>query len=75
MKSEKMTIINVGNYQYFMVQLMKCKVWEFPGGLVVRTVDFQCREHGLIPGQGTKILLCSQKKEKKERKKKDFESL
>ena len=63
-----MTIINVGNYQYFMVRLMKCKVWEFPGGLVVRTLDFHCREHGSIPSQGTKILLCSQKKKRKKKR-------
>ena len=53
-----------------MVQLMKCKVWEFPGGLVVRTLDFHCREHGSIPSQGTKTLLCSQKKKRKKKKKK-----
>ena len=28
---------------------------EFPGGAVVRTLHFQCRGRGLIPGLGTKI--------------------
>ena len=38
---------------------------DFPGGPVVKNLRFQRREHGLIPGQGTKMLratLSSQKR-------------
>ena len=29
--------------------------WDFPGAPVVKTLCFQCREHGFDPGRGTKI--------------------
>ena len=41
--------------------------WEFPGGPVVKTPCFHCREHGFSPFQGTKIahaLKHGQKKKK-----------
>ena len=34
---------------------MKRSVWEFPGGLVVRTLGFQCHGQSSIPGRGTEI--------------------
>ena len=30
--------------------------WAFPGGPVVKTLCFQCRGAGSIPGQGTKLI-------------------
>ena len=41
---------------------------EFPGGPVVRTQPFHCRDPGSIPGWGTKILqaTCQRKKKRKE---------
>ena len=45
--------------------LKKCQAWDFPGGPVAKTLCFQCRGIGSIPGQGTKIphaVLHSQKK-------------
>ena len=33
-----------------------CKGRDFPGGPVVKTLPFHCRDTDLIPGQGTKIL-------------------
>ena len=41
------------------------RIGEFPGIPVVRAQRFHCRDLGLIPGQGTKILhalRCSQNK-------------
>ena len=36
---------------------LKCDPsWEFPGGPVVRTWFFNCRDLGSVPDQGTKIL-------------------
>ena len=34
---------------------MKGFLWEFPGGLVVRTQHFHCCSPGSIPGLGTEI--------------------
>ena len=31
----------------------KCWQWDFPGGPVVKTLCFQCRGLGSIPGRGT----------------------
>ena len=31
------------------------KLWDFPGGLVVKNLPCNAREVGLIPGRGTKI--------------------
>ena len=33
----------------------KVRLGVFPGGPVGKTLRFQCRVHGSIPGQGTKI--------------------
>ena len=47
-------------------------LWDFPGGPVVKTLRFQCRGMGSIPGQGTKIphsVQCSQKTKKIKKKK------
>ena len=49
--------------------------WDFPGSLEIKTLPFQYRGHGSIPGQGTKIPhapLCGQKnnRNKKQTKKK-----
>ena len=43
---------------------------DFPGGPVVKTQCFHCKEHGLSPGQGTKIPHASQHGRKIEGKKK-----
>ena len=40
---------------------------EFPGGQVVKTLHFQCRGYGFIPGQGTKIPHGKAKKQTKKR--------
>ena len=42
---------------------------EFPGGPVVRTRHFHSGGGGLIPGQGTKILLAMWHGQKKKKKK------
>ena len=34
---------------------LKLSIWDFPGGPVAKTLCSQCRGHGSIPGQGTKI--------------------
>ena len=39
--------------------------WEFPGGLVVRSLRFQCCGPGSVPGQGTKIPEAAQHGQKK----------
>ena len=31
------------------------EVAEFPSGLVVRILDFNCRKSGSLPGQGTQV--------------------
>ena len=53
-----------------MQKTMYCR--DFPGSPAVRTLCFQCRVSGLIPGGRTKDPMCSQKKKKirqeKERK-------
>ena len=46
---------------------------DFPGGPVVKTQCFHCKEHGLSPGQGTKIPHASQHGRKIEGKKKAFQ--
>ena len=43
---------------------------DFPGGPAVRTLCFQCRVSGLIPGRRTKDPTCGPKKGKKKKKKK-----
>ena len=43
-------------------------MWDFPGGPVVKTPHFQCRDTGSSPDQGTKIphaVQCGQKLKKK----------
>ena len=49
--------------------LSKCKVRDFPGSPVVKTLCFQCRGTGLIPGQAHAVwsdqkILKKKKKEK-----------
>ena len=39
--------------------------WDFPGGPVVKTLCFQCRGLGWIPGRGTKIPHAVQRGQKK----------
>ena len=40
---------------------MKSKHWDFPGGLVVKTLHFQCRGHRFDPWWETKIPHVMQK--------------
>ena len=47
----------------------KCKMWEFPGGPVVRTQRFHCRGPGFNPCQGTKIPQAAQRRQKKKKSK------
>ena len=47
----------------------KWKSMDFPGGPVVKTLSFQCRGIGLIPGPGTKIPHAVQDSKKKKKKK------
>ena len=44
--------------------------WDFLGGPVVKSLYFQSRDTGLIPGQETKIPQALQSKSKKPKKKK-----
>lgn len=53
----------------------KCKMWEFPGGLVVRTQCFYCCSPDSIPGLAIEIqhqtaAHCSQKNPKNQKTKK-----
>ena len=43
-----------------------------PGGPVIKTPHFQCREHGGIPGWGAKIPRAIRQKKKKEKEKKEM---
>ena len=52
------------NYHLYVKKL------NFPGGPVVKTLHFQCRGTGSIPGPGTKILQAMQQGQKKKGKKK-----
>ena len=47
----------------------KWKSMDFAGGSVVKTLSFQCRGTGLIPGPGTKIPHAVQHRQKKKKKK------
>lgn len=45
----------------------KLKVWDFPGGLVIRIQGFHCHGPGAAPGKGIEILQvagCSKRKKK-----------
>lgn len=45
----------------------KLKVWDFPGGLVIRIQGFHCHGPGSAPGKGIEILQvagCSKRKKK-----------
>ena len=48
--------------------LDKKRIRDFPGGLVVKTLCFQCRGHGFDP-RGTKIPYAAQQDQKQKKKK------
>ena len=52
----------------------KWKSMDFAGGSVVKTLSFQCRGTGLIPGPGTKIPHAEQHRQKKKTTLKKFTS-
>ena len=52
-----------------MQKTMYCR--DFPGSPAVRTLCFQCRVSGFIPGGRTKNPMCSQKKKKKIKQEKE----
>ena len=61
--------ISKGGSSKVTILLIMIILGDFPGGPVVKTLQFHCRSDGSIPGQGTKIPHVAWSKKKKKLKK------